>query len=54
MLMSGGFYDTKKKKRKKFTCRRLILDRKQARLDFFIVSEDMFTLVHDSDVRVLK
>ena len=36
--------------KKKFTWRRLIPDRKQARLDFFIVSEDMFTLVHDSDI----
>ena len=36
--------------KKKFTWRRLIPDRKQARLDFFIVSEDMFTLFHDSDI----
>ena len=36
--------------KKKFTWRRLIPDRKQARLDFFIVTEDMFTLVHDSDI----
>ena len=35
-------YDTKKK----FTWRKLNPDKKQTRL-FFIVSEDMFALVHD-------